>query len=86
MSKKPYDVLIAEEYEHKGEKRTKFYNVGVMFENDREGWTLNIPEGISISGRVVILPRKEKAQSDTRSGATSHNTDPEAGDHGEIPY
>ena len=60
MSKKIYDALIAEDYEHKGEKRTKFYNVGVMFENDREGWTLTIPAGVSISGRVVILPRKEK--------------------------
>lgn len=62
MSKKPYDALIAEDYEHKGEKRTKFHQVGVMFENEREGWTLNIHPGISVSGRVVIMPRKEKPE------------------------
>lgn len=68
MSKKPYDALLVEEYEHKGEKRQKFYQCGVMFENDREGWTLTIPPGMSISGRVVILPRKDK----------THNTDPDS--------
>lgn len=61
MSKKPYDALVVEEYQHQGETKKKYYQVGVMFENEREGWTLSIPPGVSVSGRVLILPRKDKA-------------------------
>jgi len=61
MSKKPYDLLVPEKYKHGGEERTKFHNVGVMFENENGGFSLSIPDGISISGRVLALPRKEKS-------------------------
>jgi len=62
MTTKPYDALIVEEYEHNGQKRTKFHNVGTMFENEREGWTLKVHPGMAISGRIVIIPRKERDQ------------------------
>ncbi|WP_230169690.1 hypothetical protein [Roseomonas sp. CECT 9278] len=57
--KKPYDVLIVEEY---GEGKTKFYNVGVAFERDEGGMSVLIPPGISVSGRLTIMARKEKAE------------------------
>jgi hypothetical protein len=60
MTNKPMDLLIAEEFEYKGEQRTKFHNVGTVFENEREGFTVKIHPGLSVSGRLVILPRKEK--------------------------
>ena len=31
-----------------------------MFENKGEGWTMKIHDGLSVSGRLVILPRKAK--------------------------
>lgn len=62
-SKKPYDVLVAEEYTAgEGEIRTKFYSVGVAFENSKGGMNVELPEGIALSGRFVILPRKDRAQ------------------------
>lgn len=63
MSKKPWDILLVEDYEHKGEKRTKYHQVGVAFENDREGFTLNITPGLALMGRAIILPRKDKPAS-----------------------
>lgn len=64
MTKKIYDALITETYTDRktGEDRTKFHNVGTVFENEREGWTMKVHDGLSVSGRVVILPRKEKAE------------------------
>ena len=58
--KKAYDVLKVEEYGDEENKKAKFYNVGVAFERDDGGMSVIIPEGISVSGRLSIMPRKEK--------------------------
>lgn len=57
-----YNILIPEEYTDKqsGEVKTYWNRVGTMFENKGEGFTLRIPEGVSITGRVVVLPRGAK--------------------------
>ena len=57
--KKAYDVLVVEEY---GEGKAKFYNVGVAFERDEGGMSVIIPEGISVTGRLTIMPRKDKPE------------------------
>ena len=61
MTKQTYDLLIAEDYEQNGEKRTKFHNVGTAWQLDnREGMSVQIHAGMSVTGRAVILPRKAK--------------------------
>lgn len=61
MSKKPYNILKVREYTDKnGEVRKDYVRVGVAFEIESGGMSLDIAEGIAISGRAVILPRKER--------------------------
>ena len=62
MSKTVYDIVVFEEYEKDGEKKSKAYQIGVAFDS-KEGNGLNcvVPDGISVSGRFSILQRKEKA-------------------------
>lgn len=59
---KSYDVLKVDEYTtDNGEVKPRFYRIGVAFDNqDGDGQTLIIPEGISISGRIVTKARKER--------------------------
>lgn len=51
-----YDAFKIEEYAYKGKKRRKPYRVGRMIPNRDGGFSLFIPEGISISGRILIIP------------------------------
>lgn len=57
-----YNLLIPEERKTKdtGEIKTFWHRVGSAFENKGGGFSLVIPEGVSISGRVVMLPRDQK--------------------------
>lgn len=57
-----YNLLIPEERTDKesGEVKTFWHRCGSMFENKGDGFTAVIPEGMSLSGRVVILPRGAK--------------------------
>jgi hypothetical protein len=56
-----YDLLIVEEFDHNGEGKKKFHNVGVAFEQKQgEGFNLTVNPGTAISGRVLMLPRKAK--------------------------
>ena len=59
-----HNLLIPEERTDKqsGEVKTYWHNVGSAFPNrSGKGFALVIPEGMSISGRVIMLPRDEKA-------------------------
>lgn len=58
-----YDIVIFEEFDKDGEKKSKSYQVGVAFDS-KDGNSLNcvIAQGISISGRFSIFQRKEKAE------------------------
>lgn len=64
MSKKPYDVVVFEEFEQNGEKRTKGYTVGVAFENPNGGFNVTPAPGVALCGRFSILPRKDKKGDD----------------------
>lgn len=57
-----YDLLIPEDYQAADEEqKTKFYQAGVAFKNDKsDGFTLRIPEGMSLSGKVLMMKRKDK--------------------------
>ena len=57
-----YDVLTAEKYTDKaGWEQARFFTVGTAFENrNGEGFNIEIPPGIAISGRVFLRPRKDR--------------------------
>lgn len=62
MSKKVFDVFKVNEYEHKGETKNRWIDVGVAFQNEKS-MTIEIHEGINVSGQLVIMERKPKPES-----------------------
>ena len=59
-----YNLLIPEENKNKetGEVKTFWHKVGSAFPHrSGKGFNLVIPEGVSISGRVMMLERDQKA-------------------------
>lgn len=58
---KIFDLVLPEERTDKqsGEVSTYWHSVGTAFENKR-GFSLVIPEGVAITGRVLMFPRDEK--------------------------
>lgn len=62
---KPYDILIVREYtDSNGEVRNQYYRAGVAFENSKGGMNLEIVEGMTITGRALVMPRKDRAEDD----------------------
>ena len=60
MAKETFDILSVEEYEHQGEQRKKFHNVGTAWPLEKGGMSVEIHPNIAVGGRLVILPRKAK--------------------------
>ena len=59
-----YNLVIGEEYKDSqtGQKKTYWNKVGSAVRNENgEGFTLFINDQISISGRVCMFPKKDKA-------------------------
>ncbi len=65
MSNKPtHDVLLAEEYEAgDGEQKSYFTNIGSAWAKDSGAISVQFREGLAVTGRVVILPKKDKPES-----------------------
>lgn len=57
-----YNLVIPEERKNKttGEVKTYWHRVGTAFKNQGESFSLVIPEGVSISGRVLMMERTAK--------------------------
>ena len=58
-----YNLVIPDEYKDKktGEIKTLWHRVGSAFPHESgKGFSLIIPEGVSISGKVLMLERGEK--------------------------
>lgn len=53
-----YDLIVFDDYEYKGKKRTRPYYVGKAVRTRKAGFLLFIPEGIAVSGRVLMAPEK----------------------------
>lgn len=65
MSKKTYNVLKPREYTNSnGEVKKAFVEVGAAWDIETGGMSIELHEGIAVSGRFVILPRKEKTEDD----------------------
>lgn len=59
-TKTPFNLLHVREYESGGEKKQVFTRIGVAFEI-KGGFSLEIDEGLALTGRALILPRKERS-------------------------
>ena len=62
MSNKPtHDVLLAENYTTaNGEEKSYFTNIGSAWQKDSGTMSCEIREGLAVSGRFVIMPKREK--------------------------
>jgi hypothetical protein len=61
--KQTFNILKVREYvadKESGEIGKEYIRVGSAWQLDGGGMSLEIAEGISVTGRVVILPRKER--------------------------
>jgi len=59
------NVFVTEKYTSNGDEKTKYHQVGTMFAHDKgEGFNLEIVDGVSVSGRLVAFPPKERDASE----------------------
>jgi len=66
---KPYNILVAREYESGGSKKTQWINAGVAFKTkDGEGFSGTVVNGLALTGRFMILPRSDRANDDGAQG------------------
>lgn len=62
MSNKPtHDILLAEKYQAgDGEEKAYFTNIGSAWQKDSGAISCEMRDGLAVSGRFVILPKKAK--------------------------
>ena len=62
MAKKTYNVLKPREYTNgNGEVKKHFIEIGAAWDLDSsDGMSIELHEGIAVTGRFIILPRKER--------------------------
>lgn len=53
-----YDLIVFESFSRNGQKRHKPHRVGAATPSSMGGFVLYIPAGISITGRVMMVPEK----------------------------
>jgi len=65
MSNKPtHDILLAENFTtSNGEEKSYFTNIGSAWAKDSGTMSCEIRAGLAVSGRFVIMPKKEKPES-----------------------
>lgn len=58
MSKQPtHDVLLAENYEKDGQQKSYFTNIGSAWQSEKGAISVQMRDGLSVSGRFIILPK-----------------------------
>jgi len=57
-----YNVFKVEKYEKGGQTESNWIRIGAAFPNNSGGFSVRIADGLSVSGDVVILPRKEEPE------------------------
>ena len=62
MSNKPSHIAyVVTEPESDSERKAQWYQVGAIWPHQNgKGFDLVIPPGVTLSGRIVCTPRKEK--------------------------
>ena len=62
MRKPTHDVLLAEEYTtSNGEVKSHFTNIGSAWQSEKGAISCDLRAGLAVSGRFVILPKKDDA-------------------------
>lgn len=76
-----YNVLIPEKYIGADKvERTSYFNIGVAFDTkDGEGLSVRLAPGVTVSGQILILPRKDRDGSQHAAPAASETDE-------EIPF
>lgn len=60
MSKPAFNAYVTQETETNGEQKTFWHRIGAVWPHkNKEGFTLQIIPGVSVSGKIVLLPPKE---------------------------
>lgn len=55
------NVYVVNEFESNGEEKSNWTKVGAAFPHESgNGFNIQINDGLSVSGKLVILPPKEK--------------------------
>lgn len=57
-----YKIAVPEKYEKDGEEKTAWTTVGMAFANDSGNITLDLPQHVAVSGRVVLFPKDDDTQ------------------------
>lgn len=65
MSKKTYNVLKPPRIHQQRGNQEAFVEVGAAWDIESGGMSIELHEGIAVSGRFVILPRKDKAEAES---------------------
>ena len=71
-----FNLYVTEKYTAKdtGEEKTGFYRFGSAFPHkDGKGFNLVIPDGVALSGRVMVRERKSKDDMPDASAAAHFN-------------
>lgn len=69
-----YDILITEEYQSQGQKKTAWHKVGSAFDaKSGAGFSGEIIPGVALSGRFVVRPRQERQQQRPPSGRAAQD-------------
>ena len=63
-AKQSFEAVVLNSFDHNGEKKWKRTFIGNLLadNNGGDGYSLFIPEGISVSGRLRIQPKQEKQE------------------------
>lgn len=66
MTNKPtHDILLAENYTTaNGEEKSYFTNIGSAWAKDSGTMSCEVRAGLAVSGRFVIMPKKDKSGSE----------------------
>ena len=64
MSNKPtHDILLVENYDNNnGEEKAAFTRIGSAWQKDTGTISCEVRDGLAVSGRFIITPRKEREQ------------------------
>lgn len=67
MSNQPtHDILLTENYKNNnGEEKTNFTNIGSAWLKDSGTVSCEVRDGLAVSGRFIITPKRERPQSDS---------------------
>jgi len=58
MSDERYDLVKVDKYFAKGAQRSRSYSVGKAVKMRKGGYMLFVPDGIAVSGRVLMVPER----------------------------